>query len=785
MNLDKKSFYLFNFCVCVFTTIITSNCLFHVAKTGLRIKNIDYKFLFFLCMISIFIYIIFFKCINNKFIRLYVFIGILIFGGFIYFLNHKFIHQFINSNILINYDILEESIYKTEVTYFKNYKPILTIFLPIVYLFTLWITENFWKNVMVFVTTFLLIVLWFINKQLCLAYMKPILFFNMFILMVNSYIGNLKILIKKDVEIKIKPILFMSIFLIMSIVLNKGLGYISTETTGRISENKYRGFINNIIYGKAENIDNEINQFNLNEVGYSNSDKKLGGPISINKKQLMKIKCDKPYFLKGRVKDIYDGYRWNKRPMKYMDFGNEIDLGIYNLGDMRKVEVTNKKMEIKLNEDFLSRSFFAPFLSSKLYTTQSGNISYDKEQNIMFSDSINEKYSVIFSQLKHVNGITLREEILDTNEEFREYMNYPIEKISNNSGNWPENFYYGDYEYLIRDNYEKYIQLPQNISKRVYDLTYEITKGCKDSMSKVHKIKEYLEKNYKYSLDVSNIPEDQEFLEYFLFDQKKGYCTYFATAMAIMCRIEGIPARYVEGFKMSDNKDKEGYYYVGTQDAHAWCEVLVIPECNVWAIAEPKVSLEGHTNNIRRSPVPREQVQQIQNKDIKNEKKPNNKEVDKNKPKNNVKNRINKKERAKNDKSIKIDIKHLNMIKKVTLGLISLLAIMLMLIFILRLRFNVKRDKILKSDSVIYLYKYYIYCLGLLNIKKKDSQGDLEFAKCIDDIYISLYLKEIVNDMYLEYYGKENSSLNKEFYYNQIDEYIKSNLSKLKYYIFR
>lgn len=785
MNLDKRNFCLFNFLICVVTIIITSNCLFHVAKTGLRIKNIDYNFLFFLCIISIFIYVMFFKFIKDKFIRLYVFMGIIIFGGLIYFINYKFICQFINNNILLNYDILEESIYKTEVTYFKNYKPILRISLPIAYFIILWITEKFWDNIMVFITTLLLIVLWFTNKQLCLDYMNQIIFFNMFILMINSYIRNLKMLIKKNIQVKINPILFMSMFLIITIILSKGLGYFSTEATGRISENKYRGFINNIIYGKAENINDEVNQFNLNEVGYSNSDKKLGGPISINKKQLMKIKSDKPYFLKGSVKNIYDGYMWNNIPIKYMEFGNEIDLGIYNLEYLKDLDIINKNMEIMLNHDFLSRSFFTPFLSSKLYTTQLGNISYDKEQNIMFSDSINKKYNVTFSQLKHISGITLTEEILDTNKKFKNYMNYPVEKISNSCGNWVENFYYGDYECIIRDNYEKYIQLPQNISKRVYDLTHNITKGCKDSMSKVHKIKEYLEKNYKYSLNVSYIPENREFLEYFLFDEKKGYCTYFATAMAIMCRIEGIPARYVEGFKMSDNKDKEGYYCVGTQDAHAWCEVLVIPESNIWAIAEPKVSLEGHADSVRQSPVPREQVQQTQNKDIKNEKNVSNNKEDKNKSKNNVNNIINKKECKKNYSSIKSHTKHLSIINNVILDLLILIVIMLVIVCILRIRFKIKRDKIIKCGSVIYLYKYYIYCLGLLGIKKKDSQGDLEFAKSLEDRYISLYLREIVNNVYLEYYGKECSSLNKEFYYNQIDEYIKGNLSKLKYYIFR
>ena len=148
----------------------------------------------------------------------------------------------------------------------------------------------------------------------------------------------------------------------------------------------------------------------------------------------------------------------------------------------------------------------------------------------------------------------------------------------------------------VLKNYGEYLQVPENISKRTYDLVQDITKDSNTSIEKVLQIKNYLTKNYAYDLQVSVIPEDSEFIDYFLFVEKKGYCTYFNTAMTVMCRMAGVPARYVEGFKTPDKKDDSGLYSVSNSDAHAWCEVLLGASeySNMWTIvdASPTASEE-------------------------------------------------------------------------------------------------------------------------------------------------------------------------------------------------
>jgi hypothetical protein len=70
---------------------------------------------------------------------------------------------------------------------------------------------------------------------------------------------------------------------------------------------------------------------------------------------------------------------------------------------------------------------------------------------------------------------------------------------------------------------------------------------------------------------VDDQPEDVDFVTRFLLDAKEGYCTYFASAMTVLCRMVGLPARYVEGYIAEP--DENGEAIVTGLSAHAWTEV--------------------------------------------------------------------------------------------------------------------------------------------------------------------------------------------------------------------
>ena len=108
--------------------------------------------------------------------------------------------------------------------------------------------------------------------------------------------------------------------------------------------------------------------------------------------------------------------------------------------------------------------------------------------------------------------------------------------------------------------------------RKIRDLAVSITEGRSGYYDKVKAIVDYLKNNYLYSLK-PGIATDGNQLHHFLFESKKGYCSYFAFAMALMCRSLGIPARVSVGFYVDPKMEVLNFYEVRAFQAHAWVEV--------------------------------------------------------------------------------------------------------------------------------------------------------------------------------------------------------------------
>jgi protein-glutamine gamma-glutamyltransferase len=124
-----------------------------------------------------------------------------------------------------------------------------------------------------------------------------------------------------------------------------------------------------------------------------------------------------------------------------------------------------------------------------------------------------------------------------------------------------------DYPEEIRDTY---LQLPQ-LDPRVKKLAEDITAHSTSDYDKATDIRRYLIANYAYTLNLTSAGKDP--LAYFLFTRRAGHCEYFATAMTIMLRAVGVPARYATGFLPGEYNDVGGDYIIRGSDAHAWVEV--------------------------------------------------------------------------------------------------------------------------------------------------------------------------------------------------------------------
>ncbi|WP_079913820.1 transglutaminase domain-containing protein [Paenibacillus sp. 32352] len=130
-----------------------------------------------------------------------------------------------------------------------------------------------------------------------------------------------------------------------------------------------------------------------------------------------------------------------------------------------------------------------------------------------------------------------------------------------------------------------YLQLPDKLPSRITDLAYSITKDSPTPYAKAQAIEQYLRNHYTYSMEQSRPPgEGQDFVDQFLFEQQMGYCDHFSTAMAVMLRSVGVPARWVKGFSpgqvlSTETNGADGalmyHVEVRNKNAHSWVEVYV------------------------------------------------------------------------------------------------------------------------------------------------------------------------------------------------------------------
>ena len=118
----------------------------------------------------------------------------------------------------------------------------------------------------------------------------------------------------------------------------------------------------------------------------------------------------------------------------------------------------------------------------------------------------------------------------------------------------------------------RYTRLP-TIPQRVRDLAAELTAKVDNPYDQAKAIETYL-RTLPYSLDIAPPPPDRDGVDYFLFDVKAGYCDYYASAMAVMARSQGIPARVVSGYATGTRETVDDPFVVRDSNAHSWVEIF-------------------------------------------------------------------------------------------------------------------------------------------------------------------------------------------------------------------
>jgi transglutaminase-like putative cysteine protease len=130
----------------------------------------------------------------------------------------------------------------------------------------------------------------------------------------------------------------------------------------------------------------------------------------------------------------------------------------------------------------------------------------------------------------------------------------------------------------------RYLQLPETLPIRVRQLALELTTEQPTPYDKAIAIEQFL-RTIPYSLEIAAPPNGRDSVDYFLFDLQTGFCDYYASAMTVLARAAGLPARPVMGYASGSFDLINGRYMVRELDAHTWVEIY-FPEIG-WVEFEP------------------------------------------------------------------------------------------------------------------------------------------------------------------------------------------------------
>ncbi|MFG6497558.1 transglutaminase domain-containing protein [Fictibacillus sp. UD] len=287
------------------------------------------------------------------------------------------------------------------------------------------------------------------------------------------------------------------------------------------------------------------------KIGYGENDSQLGGPFQFDYTPIFKTFDNGRHYWRIETKEFYTGKGWeNKIPTQAVAVEPDLpdaDTDYTRIWeDGLQMEDHKARIEAEKGKEY---SFL--MIPGKLKSIKGGS-----ETNFQL-DGVSGKIST-FSAGK--------EEKLSAYEMDYQLPTLKEEQLRASTNEYPNHIT------------ENYLQLPESLPQRVKDLAQNVTASQPTIYDKVKTVEEYFAKNgYGYNTIEVAVPKgDEDYVDQFIFDTKKGYCDNFSTSMVVMLRSVGIPARWVKGFTPGTFEalnDGLREYTVTNANAHSWVEV--------------------------------------------------------------------------------------------------------------------------------------------------------------------------------------------------------------------
>lgn len=492
----------------------------------------------------------------------------------------------------------------------------------------------------------------------------------------------------------------------------------------------------------------QAGRFHFGVTGFQENPSQLGGPISPSNETVMYVRADGPTYLRGAVRQFYDGRSWTAARLDDNETNHSLETDFGYVDYYNRQEYYDEKDVIVQFENYASTTLFSPFMPIVVNADRGNEISLTKDHIMSLPEGVyaGETYGVKFLQAKP----------------YYELVNSGI------------NNRYGHIE-----NLDQYLQVPldtlHSLTKRTIALKDEIVQGIDDHYEKALTIESYLRDNYRYTLDTSTVPEGHEFIDYFLFEEQAGYCTYYATTMAIFLRLEGIPSRYVEGYIAHETTDDE-VYEVRQSHAHAWVEAYIEPVG--WITFEPTSAypLEDREPEIVDTV---EEDESQENNETTND----NIETEQD-------HTVDNDMEGNSEAGVTgVDEENPTTSRNIVLGILAIVLLIFPIRFLVRMiRYHINERKIsnLSNDKKMFvLYDHILETIEKLGYPKRIGETHYEFANRIGYKHSELKLltKIFVKNKYGNVMPRDEEIQKFVDYREELEAQLKNHLGKVRYYM--
>jgi len=318
----------------------------------------------------------------------------------------------------------------------------------------------------------------------------------------------------------------------------------------------------------------EIYEFSIGSSGYYPLGDRLGGPVILSDAPVMTVTgYEDGLLLRGSIASVYTGQRWL--------VGDDVNL--YNFYEGNYWSLRQQVFDISRPAgppNVGAHDLAYLFMENHFYTMQPANQSL----TTVFLTGRPENFAIdgiapgglyfnteglLFVQPALTSRQVMRVDTRTVRTDHPSFTGLLPELEANASAE--ENAYY---QAIL----EEYLQLPDlepyQPGGSLMTLAGQIVSPELTAWEQANQIRDYLITNCRYSLRVPPPPAARDFVDYFM-ESREGYCVYFATAETMLCRLAGIPARYIEGYTVAPGADAEEPRIVTGRQAHAWTEVFL------------------------------------------------------------------------------------------------------------------------------------------------------------------------------------------------------------------